>query len=82
MKFEFDAVAVSVGSRVSSKDGKAYYHINFDQDGEVSTFECLEDVAKSVEKYKLYHFVGSYVKGEYNGRTYSRIGVVGAQPIK
>ena len=81
MKFEFEAVAISVGNR-QGKDGKSYYHINFDQDGEVCTFDCLEEVSKTVEKYKPYHFTGSYVKGEYNGRAYSRIGVVSATPLK
>lgn len=81
MKFFFDGVAISVGSR-TSKDGKVYRSINIDQDGEIVTFECTEEVANFVEKYKPYQYVGSYVKGEFNGRVYSRIGVVAAQPQK
>ena len=78
MRFNFDAVALSVNSR-QGKDGKVYYHLNMDQDGEIFTFECSEDVSQQVEIYVSYHFTGSYVKGEYNGRVYSRMGVVSAE---
>ncbi len=78
MRFEFDAVAISVNSRLS-KDGKTYYSLNIDQDGEVMTLDCAEDVALGIQKYKPYHFAGSYVKGEFNGRTYSRIGVTSVE---
>lgn len=81
MKFEFDAVMVSVGVR-TGRDGKSFYRVNVDQDGEIVTFDCREDVTKNVEKYKPYRFKGIYVKGEYDGRTYSRISIAAAVPLK
>lgn len=81
MKFVFDAVVVSTQER-ESKDGKTkYYRINLDQDGEIVTFECTEDVAKKVQKYKPYQFQGIYSKNEYEGRVYSRLSVVDIFPV-
>lgn len=80
MKFGFDAVVISIQRRESK--GKEYFRINLDQDGEIVTLECSPDVAGCVEKYKSYHLTGLYSKGEYEGRVFSRMVVVGAQLSK
>ena len=75
MKLQFDAIPVSVGER-EGKDGKKYYSISVDSDGEILTFDTLEEVARSVQKYRPAHFTANYMKGEYQGRTYTRFRVV------
>lgn len=79
MKFLFDAVAISVQERESNK--KKYYRINVDQDGEIITLECDENVAGKIKKYSSYHFHGVYVRGEYEGRVFTRMSVVDAHPV-
>lgn len=78
MKFTFDAVAVSIQERESNK--KKYYRVNVDQDGEIVTLECDENAVPKIEKYKPYHFLGVYSKGEYEGRVFSRMTVLDALP--
>lgn len=80
MKFVFSGVALSTNSRESK--GKVYYGINIDCDGEIVTFDCKPEVVQAVKKYQPYNFFGEYIKGEYQGRVYSRIGVTGISEIK
>lgn len=82
MKFEFDAVVISTKKQESK--GKEYYRVNLEQDGEIVTLECLPDVAKQVgeNKYQPYHLQGVYIKGEYEGRVFLRMTVVGARIAK
>ena len=75
MKFVFDAFAISTGCK-TSKDGKEYYTVNLEQDGELLTLDCTADVAKAIKRFTQYTFVGTYTKGEFNGRVYTRMGVV------
>ena len=77
MKFDFDAVVVSVLKRESK--GKEYFHLNLDQDGEIVTLQCDPEVAKVVQKYKPYHLTGLYSRSEYEGRVYTRMVVVGVK---
>lgn len=79
MKFTFDAVAISIQERESNK--KKYYRVNVDQDGEIMTLECLESAVPKIGKYKPYHFLGEYTKGEYENRVFSRMTVLDAVPV-
>lgn len=82
MKFNFDAVIVSIQERESK--GNRYFSVNLDQDGEIVTFSCTEDVAKQLRpnRYKPCQLTGQYTKGEFDGRVFTRIGVVGARVLE
>ena len=80
MKFVFNGDAIAVEKRESK--GKVYCSINILQDNEVVQLACTQDVANVVEKFKNYNFTGQYTKGEYQGRVYSRIEVIGLSATK
>ena len=75
MKLEFNAIPVSVGKREAA-NGKLYYSISVDSEGELLTFDTNEEVFNGVKKYVPAHFCANYMKGEYQGRTYTRFTVV------
>ncbi len=75
MKLQFDAIPVSTGFR-EGKDGKKYYNVSVDSDGEILTFDASEEVHNSIQKYRPARFVANYMKGEYQGRTYTRFTVI------
>lgn len=84
MKLHTEAVVLSTKER-HSKDGKnAYYDINLDQNGEILTLPCTDEVFRSVgdTKYKPYSLDLEYTKGEFDGRVYTRFGVVQAVQVK
>ena len=58
-----------------------YYKVNLDQDGEIVTLDCTPEAAKQIgqNRYKLFHFSGTYTRGEYENRVYTRIGVTDAR---
>ena len=82
MTFNFDAVLVAVREKRGRE--KNYYEVSFDQAGEIVTLPCTEDVFRAVgdRKYISYHMQGEYIKGEYQGRVYTRMGVTGVQAFK
>lgn len=77
MKFVFEGIPVSAGCR-ESKDGKRYYDISVDCEGELVTMSADQEVYNAFKdaKYKPCRFIGAYQKGEYQGRTYTRLSVV------
>ena len=79
MKFGFDAIVISVQERESK--GNMYYKVNLDEDGEIVTLDCTPEAAKQIgqNRYKLFHFSGTYTRGEYENRVYTRIGVTDAR---
>ena len=79
MLFTFNAVVISTQERESK--GNKYYSVNLDQDGEIVTFSCTEEVVKQIagNRYKPHILTGQYSKGEYDNRVYTRMGVVGAR---
>ena len=82
MTFTFDAILVAVREKQGKE--RKYYEVSFDQNGEVTTLPCTEDVFRAVgdKKYISYKMQGQYVKGEYQGRVYTRIGVTSVQAFK
>lgn len=78
MKLEFDAIPVSLGMREAKEGEKKYYNISVDSDGEILTFDAEEAVYNGVQKYRPAHFTADYVKGEYQGRTYTRFKIISA----
>lgn len=80
MKFVFEAVMLSISER-QSKDGKAYYSINLDQDGDIVKLDCTPEVARAVgnQKYKACQFTGEYTKSEYGNQVFTRFGVIDAK---
>lgn len=79
MKFVFNAVVVSTSRR--EYKGKIYNHLNLEQDGEVFVLECSPEVVEVVQKYREHCLHGRYVKGEYQGRVFTKISVVGAEVL-
>lgn len=82
MTFTFDAVLLAVREKQGRE--KKYYEISFDQGGEIVTLPCTEDVFKAAgdKKYISYHMRGNYIKGEYQGRVYTHMGIIGIQAFK
>ena len=83
MKFLCDAVVLGTREKYS-KDGKAYHDINVEQEGEILTLSCTDEVYKSIgsTKYVPYKLEVTYTKSEYDGRVFTRMGVTGATPVK
>lgn len=75
MKFVFNGDAIAVSQRESK--GKVYCSIAIAQENEVVELACTPEVASQVKKYQNYNFTGQYTKGEYQGRVYSRMEVIG-----
>lgn len=82
MVFTFDAILVAVREKQGRE--RKFYEISFDQNGEIVTLPCTENVFRAVgdKKYIPYRMQGQYVKGEYQGRVYTRIGVSSVQALK
>ncbi len=83
MKFNCEAVVLGTKERFS-KEGKAYHDINLDQNGEILTLSCTDEVYKSVgsTKYVPFKLELDYTKSEFDGRVYTRFGVTAASPVK
>ena len=83
MKFNCEAVVLGTKERFS-KEGKAYHHINLDQNGEILTLSCTDEVYKAVgsTKYVPFKLEVDYTKSEFDGRVYTRFGVTAAVQMK
>lgn len=82
MKVNFNAIPITVNVR-TGKNGKSYYDVTLEQDGEVMTLGANESIFGAISnlKYKPCSCVGSYVRSEFQGavRTYFVVESIVAQ---
>lgn len=83
MKMNCEAVVLGVKERFG-KDNKVYHDVNLDQDGDILTVSCTDDVFKALAgvKYKPCRLVLEYAKIEVKGQVWTRFGVVSAEVLK
>ena len=81
MKNKMSMQCIGLSLKVNeSKDGKNYYQISIDQDGEAGSISLSEDAYKSIkDTFKKY--VPYQLTVEYNDQ-YKSLRVVGIQPLR